>query len=150
LTGTGRLEQRWTARGTQLLAVELDARCAARQPELDMGTRRSLHADVVRSTDEADRDHTRRPAQRQSALGDTAGHLERPQVDGTELALELVGTADDLDVPRHACVEGNVGAALAPVPLQAALVLDRHGAVTQPDLGHRTVELRAVEVLEVG
>ena len=47
-------------------------------------------------------------------------------------------------------VERHVGAPVAPVPLEAALVLDRDDPVAQPDLRDRPVERGAVEVVEAG
>ena len=53
-------------------------------------------------------------------------------------------------VPRDAGIERHVGLPVAPVPLPAALVLDRHDPVAQADLGDRPAEAGAVQVVERG
>ena len=136
-------------RRTERLLIELDAGGTARQLQLEAAPAgrsiRMLFAPPVRRIGTSP---VGRPSV--SRIWSTPPRCSNDRRSSDEeLALELVGAAFDLDVPGQGRVQQDVGSSLVPVPLEAALVLDRDDAVPEADLRHRTVEARAVQVVEV-
>ena len=77
----GRLKGTGPGGPTQLLVIELDATGGSGDLELDRDSGRSLEPDVVRTTDQPDRDDAGRPAEGEPELVDPAVELERAEVD---------------------------------------------------------------------